>query len=134
MKLKIVSGFLLLLALLAAGSVSTKFNNRSTAGGYQVLAQDGQTQKFAPRNGVRMGATGQIVFRVKTVQPDSPAAQAGLQPGDLILTMNSQQIESIQDVWDALQGSSGKPVEISFFRLNKETGLYEENKTQVTPK
>lgn len=63
-----------------------------------------------------IGAIGEITFRVKQVEPGSPAEQAGLRVGDLILLLNGSQIESISDVWTTIHSSPDKPVEVTYLR------------------
>lgn len=54
---------------------------------------------------------------VTAIQPDSPAARAGLQAGDLIVGVNAQQVNSAADLAAALEGVTGGAV-ISVARGN----------------
>jgi regulator of sigma E protease len=50
------------------------------------------------------------------VKPDSPAAQAGLQAGDRIVTINGNSVAGWQDVLNGVKGSDGKPLTITIRR------------------
>ncbi len=84
------------------------------------------------QNSPHIGANGEMVFRVTQIMNNSPAAQAGLRTGDLILVVNGTQLESINDLWSAVRNSPDKPVEVSYLRLNT-SGQYEEKTLIVTP-
>ncbi len=46
--------------------------------------------------------------RVDNVQPDSAAAAAGFQPGDVVLTINGRPIESFTDMQEIVSTSAGE--------------------------
>lgn len=54
--------------------------------------------------------------QIMEVVPNSPAAQAGLLPGDMILGVAEMNIESIQSLQTAIYDNLGNPVEISYSR------------------
>jgi regulator of sigma E protease len=54
--------------------------------------------------------------RVGDVIPKSPAATAGLQPGDVIVGLNRVPTYDFKDVRDAIRSSGGKPLVISVVR------------------
>jgi regulator of sigma E protease len=54
------------------------------------------------------------------VKADSPAAQAGLQPGDRIVAINGGKVVAWQDVLNGVKASDGKPVAIVIQRDNAE--------------
>ncbi len=55
---------------------------------------------------------------VASVQPTSPAARAGLRPGDLIVAIGGRPTasESVADVTDQLHGTAGSSVSVAFQR------------------
>ena len=64
------------------------------------------TPDLARQLGVRAGTQGLVV---QSVDPSGPAAQAGLQQGDVILQVNRQPVRSGDDMRRALQASNGRP-------------------------
>jgi Do/DeqQ family serine protease len=64
------------------------------------------TPALAQELGVRGNTQGLVV---RGVQPDGPAARAGVQPGDVIIAVNRQAVRSAADVAAALQGSASRP-------------------------
>jgi S1-C subfamily serine protease len=65
------------------------------------------TPDLAKQLGLQAGATGVVVAEV---DPAGPAAEAGIQPGDLILEVNRQPVRSPGDIKAALQKSGSGPV------------------------
>lgn len=61
---------------------------------------------------------------IAAVAPDSPAASAGLKPGDLLTTLDGRWTTTVPDVYAAASGASpGKPVEVVVARGGKELTL-----------
>ena len=56
--------------------------------------------------------------RVDAVQPDSAAAAAGFQPGDLVVSINGDKIDSFSDMQRIVSVSSGEPLKITIERGN----------------
>jgi regulator of sigma E protease len=54
--------------------------------------------------------------RVDTIQPGSAAQAAGFQPGDLVLTINGEKIESFSDMQRIVSISAGTPLSIEVDR------------------
>jgi len=54
--------------------------------------------------------------RVDEVQPGSPAAAAGFEPGDLVLAINGQAIDSFADMQRIVADSAGEPLQITVDR------------------
>jgi regulator of sigma E protease len=54
--------------------------------------------------------------RVDAVQPDSPAAAAGLQPGDIVVAIDGREIESFSDMQRIVSASAGRTLE---FRIDR---------------
>ena len=57
--------------------------------------------------------------RVERVSANSPAATAGLQPGDVIVAVNLQPTTTFKQVSKAIRSSNGKPVIVSIVRRGK---------------
>lgn len=71
--------------------------------------------------GVSVGDTDGNGAMVLSVEPDSPAAQAGLQEGDVITAINGDAVTSASEVVAAVQGtSSGTEVAITYTRDGQE--------------
>ena len=67
-----------------------------------------ELQTLSPAESRAQGlASGQGVG-VVAVQPDSPADEAGLRPGDVLLQVNRQAVGSIEDVKDAIAANDGE--------------------------
>ena len=54
--------------------------------------------------------------RVDIIRPDSPAAMAGFQPGDVVLAINGRPIESFSDMQRIVRVSGGETLDISVDR------------------
>jgi regulator of sigma E protease len=61
--------------------------------------------------------------RVDTVQPGSAAQTAGFKPGDLVLTINGEKIESFSDMQRIVSISAGAPLTIEVDRDNAQVTL-----------
>jgi regulator of sigma E protease len=68
--------------------------------------------------------------RVEKVSPNTPAAKAGLRPGDVIVAVNSLPTETFKQVSKAIRSSNGKPVVVAIVRR----GNYIELPSQKTIK
>ena len=64
------------------------------------------TPELAGQLGLRSGTQGVVV---EQVDPSSPAAQAGVQMGDVIQQVNRQPVRTPDDMRRALQNSAGRP-------------------------
>ena len=90
------------------------------------------------RVAVSVGGTAKIGFlgistillapRVGSVQPNSAAAAAGLQKGDLIKVISGKKIKTFDDLRKIVQASPGKPLTVQIARKGQELALV------VTPK
>jgi regulator of sigma E protease len=65
---------------------------------------------------MRIGAPNTDVVQVIEVIETSPAALAGLLPGDVILDVNGESIDSTDELHNLIQANLGKPVEITYQR------------------
>ena len=64
------------------------------------------TPDVAQQLGIRPGTQGVVV---DSVDPAGPAAQAGIQAGDIIQEVNRQKVRTPTDVQNALKSSNGRP-------------------------
>jgi regulator of sigma E protease len=65
--------------------------------------------------------------RVDQVQPDSPAAAAGFKPGDMVLSIDGEKIDSFADMQRIVSDSTGDRLNIAVERDGKQIAL------QATP-
>jgi regulator of sigma E protease len=61
--------------------------------------------------------------RVDAVQPGSAASAAGFQPGDLVLSINGEKIDSFSDMQRIVSVSAGEPLRIVVERKDSEVTL-----------
>jgi serine protease Do len=70
-----------------------------------------------PRPGTRAKTFGLVLLEV---EPDSPAANASLMPGDILLGTDEKSFASVDDLASSLQGSGLRLVRLAFLRGNYE--------------
>lgn len=73
-----------------------------------------------PATGI--GYTGwseQVPIQLAEIAPGLPAEKAGLKPGDVLLSVNSQPVRSRHKLPDTLQQSPGRPVTLEILRKNE---------------
>jgi regulator of sigma E protease len=76
------------------------------------------TPKMDPKEGVGVaGWRGDV--QVGEVLANSPAHAAGLTPGDLLISVNGQPVESALTVRQAIVHSAGKPVQLEIMRSDR---------------
>jgi len=68
-----------------------------------------------PRPGTRAKAFGLVLLEV---EPDSPAANASLMPGDILLGTDEKSFTSLDDLAASLQGAGPRVVRLAFLRGN----------------
>jgi regulator of sigma E protease len=61
--------------------------------------------------------------KVGSVMPDMPAAQAGLQAGDVVTAINEKPINTWEELSNAIRASEGKPVNITVQRAGESTTM-----------
>jgi regulator of sigma E protease len=100
---------------------------QEVAGAYQPLRltieRDGQRfqQEVVPETDERtgIGSAGwseRSQVQLGLLSPGMPAAKAGFQKGDLILTANGQPIHAVLTFHEIIRGSGGKPVTVELLR------------------
>ena len=65
------------------------------------------TPEAAARAGIRGNIKGLLV---RSVEPDSRAADAGIQPGDVIVEANRKSVASVDELRAAVRGSPDRPL------------------------
>ena len=79
------------------------------------------TAGIAPGLGLDAGAKGALVA---AVSPDSPAAQAGLQPGDVLQKVNGQAVQTPRELAAMVAGlKPGETVDVGLLRDGKATSV-----------
>jgi regulator of sigma E protease len=78
------------------------------------------TPVLDPKTGAGFaGWGGQSDIEIASSLPGSPAAKAGLQPGDLMVSVDGQPIHSTPKVHDIINSNGGKPVDLVYSRNGK---------------
>jgi regulator of sigma E protease len=73
-----------------------------------------------PKTGAGFAGWGeQSDIEIATAVVGSPAAKAGLKPGDLMVSVDGQPIHSTPKVHDIINSNGGKPVDVEFSRNGK---------------
>jgi regulator of sigma E protease len=66
-----------------------------------------------------IGAGPQLVPQISSVAPDSPAANAGLQAGDVVVAVAGQPVYTPEDLVEAIRTHAGKPLDLTVERDGK---------------
>jgi len=86
------------------------------------------TPVLEPKSGAGFAGWGQqSEIEIASAMPDKPAALAGLQSGDVVVSVNGQPVRSSGKVHDIINSNGGKPVDVVYSRNGKQT------KVTVTP-
>lgn len=70
---------------------------------------------------------------VEQVEAGSPAAKAGLQAGDCIVTLDSGAVNSLSDLRRALAGNNNKPVTLGIVRHGRQEALHVDLNSRWNP-
>ena len=89
---------------------------------YEKLQKRGANGQAAA--GIVLSKRSDVIYIVAT-EHDSPAADAGIRPGDYLIAINGQNIEdkSILEVGDFLRGESGSTIKLTIFRNSRSQPL-----------
>ena len=71
---------------------------------------------------------------VVVVRPDTPASKANLQPGDTIISINGQNIDSTSDFIDKIDDNKGKEINITIKRKEEIQTVYLTPRVDYSPK
>ncbi len=78
------------------------------------------TPTLDPKTGAGFAGWGEPgEIEIASALANSPAAKAGLEPGDIMVSVDGQPIHSTSKVHDLISGAGGKPVDIVFSRHGK---------------
>jgi regulator of sigma E protease len=78
------------------------------------------TPVLDPKTGAGFAGWGeQSEIEIASAVVGSPAAKAGLQPGDIMVSVNGQPIHSTPKVHDIINTNGGQPVDVTFSRSGK---------------
>ncbi|TPE53560.1 RIP metalloprotease RseP [Amaricoccus solimangrovi] len=120
---------------LRVGDVVLAVNGREVAGFEDIYAAAAAMPEPGPmdfrveREGRSLDVTAPYAFPplVDGVEPLSPASEAGLRPGDLVLSAGGRELRSFSDLRDVVLASEGKAIPLSIWRDGAETTL------EITP-
>jgi regulator of sigma E protease len=94
------------------------------------ISRDGErkhvtvTPILDPKTGTGFAGWGEEnEIEVISAPPDKPAAEAGLEPGDIMISVNGQAIRSTPKLHDVINNTGGKPVTIVYSRNGKQGTL-----------
>jgi regulator of sigma E protease len=77
-----------------------------------------------PKSGTGFAGWGEeSEIEVSSAPPDKPAAKAGLEPGDIMVSVNGQPIRSTPKLHDVINNTGGKPVLVVYSRNGKQGTL-----------
>jgi regulator of sigma E protease len=77
-----------------------------------------------PKSGTGFAGWGEESdIEVISAPPDKPAAKAGLEPGDIMVSVNGQPIRSTPKLHDVINNTGGKPVLVVYSRNGKQGTL-----------
>jgi regulator of sigma E protease len=70
-----------------------------------------------------IGAGPQLIPQISSVAPDSPAAKAGIQPGDVVVAVAGQPVYTPEDLVEAIRTKPGQPFQVTVERDGKRLTL-----------
>lgn len=91
-------------------------NGKVSRGYLAIMVQD-----ISKEQASRIGLDTTLGAYVSSVEPNGPAARAGIQPGDIILEFNGEQVKNTTDLRTKIAGTlPGKTVQLTIIRNGKE--------------
>jgi regulator of sigma E protease len=82
------------------------------------------TPVLDPKSGTGFSGWGaENDIEVISAPPDKPAAKAGIEPGDILVSVNGQPIRSTPKLHDVINNTGGKPVVVVYSRNGKQGTL-----------
>jgi regulator of sigma E protease len=83
------------------------------------------TPVLDPKTGAGFAGWGeQSEIEIASALVDSPAAKAGLKPGDIVVSVDGQPVHSTPKVHDIINTNGGKPVDVVYSRNGKLTSAH----------
>lgn len=70
-----------------------------------------------------VGKPNPSLVKIIQVAPDSPAEQAGLRPGDLVVQINQTKIDSLDKLQQTVRSSLGQEISLTYSRDNQDTTI-----------
>jgi len=93
------------------------------------LGFGGQSRQVDRRLARALGMSGERAIEVSSVEPNTPAAVAGLTPGDLVIALDARPVETVDDVHRILGPHAiGRTLTIAYVRDGRRM------ETVVTPR
>ena len=80
-------------------------------------------ERMAPQLAEYFGAQGKTGLLVRSVDPNSPAAVAGMHAGDVVMRVNGNNIASSSDWFKTIRENKGRPVSVIVLRDRQEQNL-----------
>ncbi len=84
-----------------------------------VLAYSDQIIVGGENIGITLNSTGILIVGVYDVDNSSPAEEAGLKAGDMITTINKEEVDTIEDMASEINNSSSESVSVGYLRNGK---------------
>lgn len=96
------------------------FNNKSLWQRMFVIAA-GPLMNFVFAALLFSGYLGLVILppTVQYVEPNSPAAEAGLLPGDVVLRIEDREVKTVSDINEVVRAKEGQPVDLTIRRDGK---------------
>jgi S1-C subfamily serine protease len=95
-------------------------SRRATQGGDSEGGSFGlQVEPLTKDRARELGISAESGVLIRGVSPESPASRAGLQPGDVIETVDGKGVTTADELQSALRGSSDRPALLLIHRKDQ---------------